>query len=95
MRRIAERHEDIAPVGVEDEGSRPCAAANDHSVRPESADFASRPLHSLPDARAGESGKSASSIEEHDKHGNYIKTTLINELLISIVRGHIDAPEGR
>ena len=69
--RIAERHVDAVPAGVKDDGSAgPCAAANDISMRPERADLASWPLHSLPDAEAGESRKSAWYIEEHDNHGN-------------------------
>ena len=43
LRRIAERHEDVAPAGVGDKGSvGPCAAANNHSVRPDRADSAPR-----------------------------------------------------
>ena len=78
MRKIAKRHKDVAAAGVKDDGSAgPCAAANNITKKPGRADPASWPLHSLPNAGAGESGRRACYIEEHDNM--VLSSTLDNE----------------
>ena len=78
--RITERHEDVAPAGVADEGSAgPCAAANGIS----GADIAPWPLHSPPGARAGESGHSVRCVLKSTRSWQRY-TTHKSERLISI-----------
>ena len=70
-----------APAGVNDDGSTgPCASANNITKQTGRADPASWPLHSLPNAGAGESGQRASYIKEHDSVA--LRSTLGNERVV-------------
>ena len=66
LRRIAERHKDVTPAGVEGNASAGhCAAANGITNQLGRADPALWPLHSRLNAGAGESGYRAYYIKEH------------------------------
>ena len=70
-----------APAGVKDDGSAGrCAAANNITKQPGRANSASWPLHSLPNAGAGESGRRACYIKEHDSM--VLRSTLGNECVV-------------